>query len=250
MDKERKYSLSLIFIGIIALLIISSSFQKYSIIFSNNIKSIILSVDKKIKDTIKEHVNQREQIIALQKRIEELEPKASLSIAVSSRLNSLLNEYYLSNYSPKVHFIQTLSFATLNDQNRLWVEFNGFDANKTYGLIYQGYAAGILKAKDNQPLAILNASLETTFSVYIGEDKIIGVIFGHGEDMLIKYIPSYKDPKVGDEVVTSGKDNIFYEGIKVGVITKVEVQDMYKIANVTPYIQAKNPKFFYAVEDD
>jgi len=249
MDKERKYSLFLIIIGIIILVLISSPFQKYSLLFSNIIKSFVLKIDREIKGTIKEHINQKEQIIALQKRVEELEPKASLSIAVSSRLNSLLSEYHLSNYSPRLHFVQVLSFATLNDPNKLWIEFDKFDLNKTYGLIYRGYAAGILKAKDNQPLAILNASLDTTYSVYIGEDKIIGVIFGNGEDMIIKYIPSYKDPKIGDEVITSGNDNIFYEGIKVGVITKVEIQDMYKIAKVTPYMQVKNPKFFYAVED-
>ncbi len=249
MDKERKYSLSLVIIGIITIFIISTPFQKYSLLFSNSIKSIILNVKNNIQDKIREHVNQKKQIIALQKRIKELEPKASLSIAVSSRLNALLNEYHLSSYNPHLYFVQTLSFATLNDPNKLWIEFDKFNINKTYGLIYQGYAAGILKAKDNQPLAILNASKETTFSVYIGEDKIIGVIFGNGKDMLIKYIPSYKDPKIGDEVITSGNDNIFYEGIKVGIITKVQIQDMYKIANVTPYMQAKNPKFFYAIED-
>ncbi len=250
MDKERKYALPLISFGVLfALILIYSPLQRYFLNISNGIKSTILNINRDIKNSIKEHINQKEQIIALQKRVDELEPKASLGIAVSSRLNSLLSEYHLSNYTPNLHFVQTLSFATLNDPNQLWIEFPKFDVNKTYGLIYQGYAAGIVKAKNSQPLAILNASLDTTFSVYIGKDKIIGVIFGNGEDMLIKYIPSYKEPQIGDEVITSGNDNIFYEGIKVGVITKVAIQDMYKIANVTPYMQSKNPKFFYAIED-
>ncbi len=72
---------------------------------------------------------------------------------------------------------------------------------------------------------------------------------GDNEDSLqIKFIPILASIKEGDEVITSGMDNIFSEGLKVGVVTEIiSLADM-KIAKVKPYISASKKRYFYLYE--
>jgi len=216
--------------------------------FSNNIKSTFVTQKKSLTDAISTHFHQQEQIKLLQEKIQELEPKASLTVAFASKLNHLLKETDLSTYHPQLHLVQVLGFQRMQDKNRLWLEFPSFKKEKNYGLIYKGYTAGIIREQGNKPLAILQSDKESLFSVFIGKNKIQGIAFGAKENIIIEYIPSYENPQVGDEVTTSGNDRIFYEGIKVGKVISIEKKDMYRIATVKPYVNPKQAHFFYAVE--
>jgi len=236
------------------LVLIALFYKNYQVLtekainFSNDIKSTIVTQKKSITDSISTHFNQIQQIEELKRKIKELEPKASLSVALGSKLNHLLKETDLTFYHPKLHLVQVLGYQRMQDKNRLWLEFPTFVKDKNYGLIYQGFTAGIIRESANQPLAILQSCKESLFSVFIGNTQIQGIAFGAGETIKIKYIPSYENPLVGDEVITSGNDKIFYEGIKVGTVTEIEKKDMYKIATVKPYVNPKQAHFFYAVE--
>ena len=201
-----------------------------------------------IIDAISTHFNQQEQIKELKEKIKELEPKASLSIAFASKINHLLKETDLTTYHPQLHLVQALGFQHMQNRDRLWIEFPSFQKEKNYGLIYQGFTAGIVREESQQPLAILQSCNESLFSVFIGQKKIQGIAFGSGETIMIKYIPSYENPQIGDEVITSGNDKIFYEGIKVGKVISIKKKDMYKIATVKPYANLKDAHFFYVVE--
>ena len=216
--------------------------------FSNQIKSTFLRQKEAFVSAIEKHFYQKEQIEILQKKLKALEEKSSLSVAFASKLNHLLKEADLTEFQPQLHLIQVLGYQSMQAKNRLWVEFPDFNKTKNYGLLYHGYTAGIIKEKADQPLAILQTDKESLFSVYIGEKHIQGVAFGDGQTVAVKYIPSYENPQVGDEVITSGNDKIFYEGIKVGRVIKVEKKDMYKIATVKPYSIPNDAHFFYAVE--
>jgi len=216
--------------------------------FSNHIKSTFVKQKEAIATTIENHFYQQEQIEELQNRLHTLEKSASLSVAFAAKLNHLLNEANLTAFNPALHLVQVIGYQTLQDKNRLWIAFPEFDKEKNYGLLYQGYTAGIIKEKNNQPLAILQTDKESLFSVYIGENHIQGVAYGNDNLLEIKYIPNYENPKIGDEVITSGNDNLFYEGIKVGKVIAVEKKDMYKIATLKPYANPKDAQFLYAVE--
>ncbi len=216
--------------------------------FSNEVKVLFMTQKENFIETISTHFNQQKQIEVLEKKIKELEPKASLSVAFASKLNHLLKETDLQAYHPQLHLIQVLGYERMQDKDRLWIEFPLFQKDKNYGLIYQGFTAGIIREQFGQPLAILQSSKESLFSVFIGKNQIQGIAFGGGENMQIKYIPSYENPQVNDEVITSGNDKIFYEGIKVGKVISIEKKDMYKIATVKPYVSLKGAQFFYAVE--
>ncbi len=215
---------------------------------SITIKSLFTEQKKELLDTIQTHFHQKEQIEMLKKKLKELEPQASLSIAFATRLNHLLKEVNLYEYHPKLHLVQSIGYETIQNRDRLWLDFPAFKKNTNYGLIFRGYTAGIIRTKNNKPLAILQEDKESLFSVFIGENHIQGIATGDGKNLQIQYIPNYENPHIGDEVITSGRDHIFYEGIKVGTIIKIEKKDMYKIATVKPYINTKEAHFFYAVE--
>jgi rod shape-determining protein MreC len=215
---------------------------------SHSIKSTFITQKEKFLSAVESHFYQKEQLEILQKKLKELEKKSSLSVAFAAKLNHLLKEANLTAYNPKLHLVQVIGYQTMQDKNRLWIDFPNYNPQKNYGLIYQGYSAGIIKEKNSLPLAILQADKESLFSVYIGEKHIQGVAFGNGDTIEVKYIQTYENPLVGDEVITSGNDKIFYEGIKVGEVIKVEKKDMYKIATVKPYIHPQDAHFFYAVE--
>lgn len=216
--------------------------------FSTEIKTTFLHQKEKISSTIQRHFNQVHQIETLQKKVKELEPKASLSVAFASKLNHLLKESDLSVQHTQIHLVETLGYENITDVTKLWLDFPHFDKEKNYGLIYRGFTAGIIRQQSGLPLAILQSSKESFFSVFIGKNRIQGVAFGAGQNIRVKYIPNYENPKVGDEVITSGHDEIFYEGIKVGKVIAIEKNDMYTIATLKPYADLKQAHFFYAVE--
>jgi len=230
------------------LYLFSDTLTTRTLAFSNGIKSTFIDKKNKLYTFLYRHYNQAKTIEKLQSQIKELEPKASLSVAFATRLNSMLSDLNMTNYDPSLIPIKVLSYENINNPNRLYIEFSNFDEERQYGLVYHGMVAGIIKEKASQPVAILLPDPKSIFSVLIGEDSIEGVAFGAGENIEIRYIPTYKDPKVGDEVVTSGYDKLFYHGIRVGEVIKVEKKLMYKVATVKPYLRLKKPRFLYGVD--
>ena len=93
----------------------------------------------------------------------------------------------------------------------------------------------------------MNGNKDCSYAVFLGEGKFPGILTSSDtkDEVQIKYIPFWANIKKGDEVITSGMDNIFYEGLKVGVVTEViNLADM-RIAKVKPYINASKKRYFY-----
>ncbi len=67
--------------------------------------------------------------------------------------------------------------------------------------------------------------------------------------MLIKFIPKWHNVQVGDKVVTSGLDDIFFAKVPVGIVTDVEVQSAYTVAHIKTYSDIFHPKTFFLVND-
>jgi rod shape-determining protein MreC len=141
-----------------------------------------------------------------------------------------------------------IAYEELDNPFRMWIEYPNFDRNRSYGLVHKGFTAGIVYSKFDKALAHLQLDKRVVFSVLIGSDKLLGVLFGNEKNLLIKYIPAHANVKIGDEVVTSGSDNLFYEGIKVGKVVEIKTKNIYKIAIVEPYMKVKKPNFFYIVD--
>jgi len=248
MIKSRFFFVLIIVFAILVTMKVVPSFRGKVLQFSHNIKLSFLSSVENVKKNINRYTTQAKKIDELEHKIQELEPNALLSVVLAKRLNKLLKETNLNYTHPSLHLVKILSFEKLGDYNSLWVDFPGFDPNKTYGLIYKGYTAGIVRAKDGLPLAVLELDPTVALSVYIGKYHTEGVIVGNNKNMIVKYIQKFSILKVGDEVVTSGKDSIFYEGVKIGKVVKVTERELYNEAVVEPYIRPANARYFYAID--
>ncbi|MDR1008240.1 MAG: rod shape-determining protein MreC [Campylobacteraceae bacterium] len=214
---------------------------------SSFVTNIYISAKEGFSDTVSEHFNQRDEIRDLRQKNAELSELAQVSSAYATKLNAMLKEVNLSKYGVETKIVRALSYATLGDYNRLWLDFDGFDERKIYGLMYQGYSAGIVTAQDGRALALLQQDPKSTFSVYMGINKIKGIAFGAGDKIEIRYIPLWSEPKVNDEVITSGLDNIFFEGLKVGKIAAVHKSESYFTAVVEPYAAVEVLGFFRVI---
>ncbi len=244
-----------LFVILLALILLVSmklvpSFKDRVLRFSNNIKTAYLTTKDSIEKKYQKYIDQADKIEELEKKVKELEPKAMTADVLKRKLKKLLSQTNLNYHHTSLYLVRTLSFEKLGNYTRLWLDFKEFDKNKVYGLIYKGYVAGIVKEKDNNPLALFELDPDVALSVYIGDYKAQGVIFGNNTNLIIKYIQKNSIVKVGDEVITSGKDGIFMEGVKIGRVVKITEKELYNEAIVKPYIIPTKATYFYAIDPD
>jgi rod shape-determining protein MreC len=238
------------FYFIIAIIMAISFYFKDYIINSildtfNSVKTeIIISYDV-IRLKFNSYFHQAEQIETLQKHnkiyrdyIESIYPLIS---------NYKKMEKFQLVKTPKIVFTKTISYANLPDMTSIYVDYSDKNFTHPKGLIYNKEVAGIVtKNYKDYSLALLNTNPNTTYTIFIGKDKIPGIAFG-GEKLVIKYIPKYKNINIGDLVITSGLDRIFYEGVKVGKIISINQRELYQEAVVKPFYNPYHPTFFYVV---
>jgi|GEM_PF-2420965 len=147
---------------------------------------------------------------------------------------------------PYLKFTQVIGYANLPSFTKVFIDYNGTVA-RPKGVIYNGVSAGIVvKNFGKSSLVLLNSDSQTSYTVLIGKNRVPGIFYGG--QFIIKYIPLFKKIEVGDEVVTSGIDKIFYPGVKVGKVVAVEETKLYQKAVVKPYYTSLTPDYFYVVE--
>jgi len=244
MNKNILYTIMAIFI---ALAFYFKSEIKTSILSKfNYIKENIIEIYDTVNFKTTSYFNQAKQIQKLN-----LENKQYINY-IESILPILQNYKQLKEFkyihNPNIRFTQTISYSNLPDKSSIYVSYiDNNHSNNIEGLIFNNTTAGIVTKKyKNYSLALLNINPDTSYTVFIGKNKIPGIVFG-GKKIIIKYIPKYKDIKIGDLVITSGLDKIFYEGVKVGKITSITQEKLYQEAVVKPFYNSYNPTFFYVV---
>jgi len=186
------------------------------------------------KDTLKKLIKENQY---LKGKIEEI----AIKYAICKDL-----KYFKKLNFPNIVFTQVISYASLPDFTQLYIDYNN-SFNIPRGLVYNNLAAGIvIKNFENSSLALLNSNKKTSYTVFIGENEIPGIFYG--KINTIKYIPKFKKINIGDIVITSGLDKVFYKGAKVGIITEVIEKNLYQEAKVKLFYNDLNPKFFYVIE--
>lgn len=152
---------------------------------------------------------------------------------------------------PNISIVETISYVKLNSFSQIMLtKPEGLEENKLYGLM-QGYVvAGIAMIQNNQLYGYLTSDQTCRFSVFIGKNKAPGIALGMGENnMLVKFIPKWHKLNVGDKVITSGLDGIFFANVPVGVVTKIEVQSSYTVAYIKTYSDVFHPETFFLIND-
>lgn len=202
-----------------------------------------------IVDTINEHFNQVEEIRILRAKNENLEQTSVLVSTFANQLNMFLEDKNSTQYFPKVSLVKAISYVQISDYNRVWLSFSSsLNNTRNKGLIYQGYTAGIAIVKDGRLMALLQGDEQCVFSVYVGKNKIPGVAQGKNGKVIIKFIPKWEKINIGDEVLTSGLDEIFFSGVPVGKVVNILSEDMYQSAELETFAQINIPGYMYLIE--
>jgi len=150
-----------------------------------------------------------------------------------------------------ISIADTISYVKLNSFSQIILtKPKGIVEDKIYGLIQGTVVAGVSTIKNNQLFGYLTSDDKCRFSVYIGDTKAPGIAVGVDKNkMIIKFIPKWHNIQVGDKVVTSGLDEIFFSNVPVGIVTEVEVQSAYTVAYIKTYNNVLHPKTFFVIND-
>jgi len=249
MSKER-FS----FIFLVALLIgaiyYSKTLQSPFIELSHEIKSFYFKTLESLSQSISKHFDQAETIVLQKKEIEQFKQSHLLLHQFASELTAILKESNSSlSTKPDVSLCRALSYANFGDITKVWLDFPDFNRSKVYGLTHNELVAGIVIQEQNRPLALLNIDRKSSYAVMVGTSKAPGIVHGNGaKELVVEYIPTWKEIHVGDEVVTSGLDQLFFPGLKVGKVIEINKAQGYQNALVVPYYDATDPEYFHIIK--
>ncbi len=218
------------------------------LIFNDAVINAYYDSKNYLKELISEHFNQAEQIRILREQNKILEEANALVSTFASQLNLFLEDKNSSQYFPQVSLVRAVSYVQISNYDRIWLSSSSFSGSKNRGLIYQGYTAGIAIAREGRPMALLQTDEQCVFSVVVGKEKIPGVVQGRNGKVIVKFIPKWEKIKAGDEVLTSGLDEVFFSGVPVGRVINVFSDDMYQSAELEPFAKIDLPSYMYIIE--
>lgn len=216
----------------------------------NTIKSTYHNSVENVSKKIDQHFMQAEHIENLEERLATYENNHLVMQQLASEVNDLFEASKSDLVSnPKVKLVRAISYQRFGNMNRFWIDMDDFNSSKVYGLTYKELVAGIVVAQGSKPLALLNKDIKCTYAVYVGESKAPGVAHGNDDkNIIVEYIPSWFKINDGDLVVTSGLDNIFFKGLKVGTVVSHSKSQGYQSAVVEPFYNSNEPSYFHLIE--
>jgi len=217
---------------------------KYEILdIFNFSKKIIFRNIYNINEEISLYYNQARKIKNLQIQNKKLSYKLEVLNSFLENCKDLKKFKFVKD--SHLIFAKVISYAALPDFSQIYVDYEGKKYPK--GLVYNNMAAGVLiKKVGHYSLGVLNSNDKATYTVFIGKNQIPGIFFGKKD--IIKYIPKFKKINIGDLVITSGLDGIFYKGAKVGIITNIINKKLYQEAKIKLFYNRLNPNYFYVVD--
>lgn len=250
----NKQTLSYFFILLalfIGAIVYSSTLQSPFITALNTIKTSYYKSTDYLESTIEKHFFQAQKIEDLEHALRNYQQLHVQISQYKSELNSLFKENNSTfSCNPQVELVRTVSYQKFGDFNRLWMDIPDYNSSKKiYGLLYNEYVAGIIIDVNNKPLALLNRDIKSTYSVYVGDEKAPGITHGNNDkNIIVSFIPAWSKINVGDEVETSGLDDIFFKGLKVGKVLSVTKSRGYQNAIIQPYFESNEPSYFYMIK--
>ncbi len=195
------------------------------------------------------YFSQANTIEKLQKQILISKMNAIPIIQLENELKSLknFNENILPNNEVKTTRI--LHLKNISDYTQIWIDLEK-SSSSINGLISNDTVAGIVISKNNKALALLNQNKNCNYGVFIGATRAPGITHGieNSKNILVRFIPTWHNISIGDEVITNGLDNIFFEGLKVGRVVDIIEKRNHKEAIVKPYSDSSIKKYYYVYQ--
>jgi rod shape-determining protein MreC len=231
---------------------LSGHIQNFFLNVADSIKMGYINSYESLEDSLQKHFNQKESIELLTKANEKLRKQRIVYKYYKNELDNLSSSIGIKpDTNVTLKAARTISYVTMGDYKKIWLNFEPKSEKKIYGVLQNDAAAGVLIPEDGRSLVLLNGNKKCSYSVFIGDKKAPGIISG-GDDkdnLIVNYIPSWITIKIGDKVITSGLDNIFFEGIDVGKVIKVENEDGYQKAIIDPKADILHPGYFWVIDN-
>jgi len=217
----------------------------------NYFKSYYHNSTEFVQDSFDKHIFQAKTIASLKEELHNYENNHLVMQQMASEINDLFKANNSEiTINPKVQLIRTLSYQKFGDLNRIWLDIDDYNASKIYGLTYNELVAGIVIPQNKKPLGLLNRDIKSSYAVYVGKTRAPGIAHGNNaKHLVVNFIPAWFKVEVGDEVITSGLDEIFFKGLKVGRVISISKSQGYQNAQIEPYYESNNPNYFYMIKE-
>ncbi|RAX56746.1 rod shape-determining protein MreC [Helicobacter monodelphidis] len=227
------------------------------LMLSDHLKGFFLDVYEGVESYHKRYFNQADEIEILNQQLHDKESLELQLIALQEELNNILmvnSSFETFSLHPNIEIVRILSYVEMGNYEKVWLEHNLKDMQegKIYGLVHDNIAIGIAIVTNGRLLGILNGHPQSVFSVFIGEQKVPGIIKPQrGKyNLFANYIPTWLGINIGDEVVTSGLDGIFFKNIKVGKVVNIENSRGYLVAEIEPYPRNYELRYIWLIDID
>jgi rod shape-determining protein MreC len=158
---------------------------------------------------------------------------------------------FLYKNNRNFNYVEVLSYKNPNDFSKVILNTSLTKPNDIFALAtINGYSAGIVINEDNENIAFLNPNEKCNYAVFIGKNKAPGITSGQDEqhNIIIKHIPKWYKINIGDEVITSGMDDIFPQGLKLGIVNSIQINANTKSAFIKPFQNVLNKRYFYIIK--
>lgn len=211
------------------------------------IKRFYIDTATSINEVEEEYFSQVETIEKLQKENIELRNYKLKYQASEKEVKTILENLENSILTTKqARFTRVLSYIDFDDYTKVWLDLEKKD-NSILGIVSDEYAAGIVINQNGKAKALLNGNEKCNYATFIGENKAPGIVhyIPNSNKLVVKYIPIWFEIKEGDEVITSGMDNIFFEGLKVGKVVSIKKMQDIQEATIIPYAKVLKQKSFF-----
>lgn len=249
MNKELLSFFSLFVALFMGALYYTDTIQAPFISTLNYVKTTYHDGTEYIEKAINKHTFQAKYISELEEKLEVYENNHLVMQQLASEINDLFAENNSKlKTQPNVELVRAISYKKFGDTNRVWLNINDYNASKIYGLTFKELVAGIVVSQNDRPLGLLNKDIKSSYAVYVGDGLAPGIAHGNNaQNLIVEFIPAWLKVNVGDEVITSGLDEIFFKGLKVGRVLSVTKSQGYQNAIVEPYYKSNNPNYFHMI---
>nr|WP_321266159.1 rod shape-determining protein MreC [uncultured Sulfurimonas sp.] len=249
MNKELLGFFSLFIALFIGALYYTNNIQGPLISALNYLKSNYHYSTEFIQKNIDKHIFQADTISELKEELQKYENNHLVMQQMASEVNDLFkaNNSTLTS-EPKVELVRAISYEKFGNLNRVWIDVKDYNASAIYGLTYNELVAGIVIPKDGKALGLLNRDIQSSYAVFVGNTRAPGIAHGNNsKNLLVKFIPAWFKIQKDDEVITSGLDEIFFKGLKVGRVLSVSKSQGYQNAIIEPYYESNDPNYFHMI---
>lgn len=242
----------LVFLFILLIITVVYIFKKDRLLSDNfpiinEIKAKYIEHIITTEDIISKYFKQIQTIERLKLQNEDLVKYQSLYTSTKTQNDNINNAIEsVHSISEEITLAKVLSYVNLNDFTKVWLDVKKED-HTIEGLIDGEFSAGIVVNKSGYAQALLNGNEKSNYAVFIGENKAPGITHEHQNKqyITIKFVPIWININIGDEVITSGMDDIFFEGLKVGTVVDIKKMADIQEATVLPYSQVLEKKYFH-----